>query len=333
MTQPHDRPLRRTHRFAPWIAGLAAPALAMAASLGLSSDSGDSPTPRELGAVRWERSLDAGLARSRASGRPVFLLFQEVPGCATCVGFGETALSHPLVVEAIETAFVPVAIFNNAGGADAAALARFGEPAWNNPVVRFVDADGEDWIPRRDRIYHTKQLAPRMQDALRAAGSPIPSYLTWLAHDASRDSAARATFGMHCFWEGEACLGADPAVIATRASWQNGGEVVEVWYDPARSSYRSLLERVAARGCSDRVLAATDAEERIARDVFGRDVQHAKGRARVASASDQKRHLRAHALAGLHLTAYQEMRINAALAVGGDPSIWLSPRQRASAGR
>ncbi|MEM7231063.1 MAG: hypothetical protein AAF517_02740 [Planctomycetota bacterium] len=36
--------------------------------------------PTELGAVRWGRDLDAALVQSKASGKSVFLLFQEVPG-------------------------------------------------------------------------------------------------------------------------------------------------------------------------------------------------------------------------------------------------------------
>jgi len=34
----------------------------------------------ELGTVKWERDLDTGLAAAKKSGKPVFLLFQEVPG-------------------------------------------------------------------------------------------------------------------------------------------------------------------------------------------------------------------------------------------------------------
>src|SRR5207247_2616078 len=75
--------------------------------------------PRELGLVRWGRSLDAVRAESRSSGRPVLLLFQEIPGCKTCVDFGQGPLSNPLLVEAIESEFVPVAIYNNRAGADA----------------------------------------------------------------------------------------------------------------------------------------------------------------------------------------------------------------------
>ena len=34
----------------------------------------------ELGTVTWGKDLDAALAKSGESGKPVFLLFQEVPG-------------------------------------------------------------------------------------------------------------------------------------------------------------------------------------------------------------------------------------------------------------
>jgi hypothetical protein len=105
--------------------GLLLVAVAAAASLGEGA-------PRELGAVEWGRDLDAALARGQAEGKPLFVLFQEVPGCSTCVSFGDQVLRHPLLVEAIETEFVPVFVYNNRGGRDAEILARYGEPSWNN---------------------------------------------------------------------------------------------------------------------------------------------------------------------------------------------------------
>lgn len=44
----------------------------------------DSPAPEaprpELGKVAWIRDHDAGFAKAKAQDKPVFLLFQEVPG-------------------------------------------------------------------------------------------------------------------------------------------------------------------------------------------------------------------------------------------------------------
>src|SRR5436190_13685181 len=81
-----------------------------------------SPPPRdnpaELGRVHWGRDLDAALADSHKSHKPVFLLFQEIPGCQGCKDFGTAPLSHPLLVEAIETEFIPVAIYNSKPGKD-----------------------------------------------------------------------------------------------------------------------------------------------------------------------------------------------------------------------
>ncbi len=58
-------------------------------------------------------------------------------------------LANPLLAEAAETLFVPVAIKNNTeGDADAAVRERFEEPSWNYPVVRVMDADGKDLTRR-----------------------------------------------------------------------------------------------------------------------------------------------------------------------------------------
>lgn len=49
--------------------------LAAFANLALAQKS-----PVELGGVKWERDLDRALESAEATGRDVFVLFQEVPG-------------------------------------------------------------------------------------------------------------------------------------------------------------------------------------------------------------------------------------------------------------
>ena len=39
-----------------------------------------SDNPVEVGQVNWGRNLDAALVEARNSGKPIFALFQEVPG-------------------------------------------------------------------------------------------------------------------------------------------------------------------------------------------------------------------------------------------------------------
>jgi len=85
------------------------------------------------------------------------------------------------MVETIETHFVPLLIKNNAPGADAALLKRFKEPSWNYQVVRFLDADAKDIIPRKDRVWTTPALAARMAEALKKHGREVPEALGKLA--------------------------------------------------------------------------------------------------------------------------------------------------------
>ena len=140
--------------------------------------------PIEAGDVRWGRDFDAALKNSAKTGKPVLVLFQEIPGCSGVRQFGREVLTNPSLVRAIETEFYPVLVYNNRSGRmDEELLKRYREPAWNYQVIRFLDAEGRDIIPRRDRIWTTGGVASRMIEALRAAKRPIPSYLEDLAKE------------------------------------------------------------------------------------------------------------------------------------------------------
>jgi len=88
-----------------------------------------------------------------------------------------------------------LAIHNNKPGRDAEVLRQFDEPAWNYPVVRYVDAQGEDLIEREDRIYGVGETALRMIAALEAAEQDVPSYLALMAAE-SNGALKHATFAM-----------------------------------------------------------------------------------------------------------------------------------------
>ena len=134
--------------------------------------------PIEVGDVRWGRDLDAAIENSAKTGKPVLVLFQEVPGCSGVQQFGREVLTNPSLVTAVENEFFPVLVYNNrVNGKDEKLLKRFKEPAWNYQVFRFLDAKGRDIIPRRDRIWTTSGVAARMIEALKAANRPVPDYL------------------------------------------------------------------------------------------------------------------------------------------------------------
>lgn len=269
--------------------------------------------PRELGQVAWLRDWDTAAARSRADGRPLFVLFQEIPGCATCVGFGQSALSNPRMVEAIETLFVPLAIHNNKPGPDKVVLDRFHEPSWNNPVVRFMDADGNDWIPRKDGVWSEAELVRRMVTALDKSGRTAPGWLRVAADEIDVDAYRTLYLSMHCFWEGEARLGSIDGVLATRAGFIDGQEVVEVTYDGGHLDADRLIAEAKKRGVSGEVW------------------RDGKVAFREAPPSDQKRHLAGTRwVTAPDLSPLQAARINSALADGKDPAAYLTPRQVAA---
>ena len=122
--------------------------------------------PVELGHVHWLRSYPDALNQSKAERKPVLILFQEIPGCQTCKNYGTQVLAHPLIVEAIESEFVPLAIYNNKGGDDSEVLQLYNEPSWNNPVVRIVDQNGKDVVSRLNGNYSTAGLTSVMTQAI-----------------------------------------------------------------------------------------------------------------------------------------------------------------------
>ncbi len=201
---------------------------------------------RELGDVAWLRDLDAGLAVAAEQRKPVLLLFQEVPGCSTCVRFGQDVLTHPLMVELIADRFVPVAIFNNRPGADAEILRRFDEPSWNNPVVRFLGPDGAELLPKLADRYDAPALHQKIVAVLELLGGDVPGYFRLLGRDLLIENglSKSATYTTPCFWSGETSLAQHPAVITTDAGWIDGEEVVQVHFDP-RAAARSELDAYA----------------------------------------------------------------------------------------
>jgi len=205
---------------------------------------------RELGEIRWQRDYDTALALAAKDNRPVLLLFQEIPGCSTCVNFGQDVLSNPLLAEAIEENFVPLAIHNNKPGRDAEILARFNEPSWNNPVMYFLGPDGAPLIPKLANRYDPLAVHSKVVAVLEALGRKVPDYLRLLRDDLLMDYglARMANIETPCFWSGETSLAQHPAVLTTEAGWIGDEEVVRIAYDPARADMAALASFAETEG-------------------------------------------------------------------------------------
>lgn len=234
-----------------------------------------------------------------------------------------------MVVAAAASEFVPVAVYNNVKGTDADLLKKFAEPTWNNPVMRFLAADEKDLIPRKDEVFHGGVVLARMAESLEKAKRPVPAYLKLAVAEFAPKKTETAVFAMHCYWVGEAKLGAIDGVISTRIGELAKAEVVEVTFDPAVIDYKTLVEKAKGMDCTRTVFARTDAQEKTAKGVVD-----AKKVTRSDTAIDadtqQQYHLAQHPRYHyLPLTAAQATRVNAALANGRSPDEFLTPLQLA----
>lgn len=127
-------------------------------------------TPIELGTVNWNlaKDYDKVINESRKTNKAIFLLFQEIPGCSTCKNYGKFVLSNKEIVNLIETNFLPIAIYNNKMiGKDSTILNKFNEPSWNNPVVRIIDSNEKDIIPRLNGPYTIEAVHQYINKALK----------------------------------------------------------------------------------------------------------------------------------------------------------------------
>ena len=275
--------------------------------------------PVELGKVSWLRDYDAAVAQASKTDKDILILFQEVPGCATCRNYGNNVLSDPLLVEAIETYFVPLAVFNNHKGADAQTLKKFKEPSWNNPVVRIVDTAGKDVVDRLAGQYSSAALIRSMQQALDARSEPIPKYMQLLSDEQAPTD--ELVLGMYCFWSGEKVIGNLRGVIATEAGHMSGHEVVKVTYDPSITSQDNIINTAKKQSCAD--LAFTDDKDT--------DISiKTKKLGSYRKDKEDKYYLLHSKYKNLNLSNAQATKVNSYLGQGLDPEEWLSPRQIAN---
>lgn len=263
--------------------------------------------PGELGTVSWYRTYEEALAASEKANKPVLILFQEIPGCATCRNYGKDVLSNPLLADAIENEFIPLAIYNNKGGADAQILKKYKEPSWNNPVVRIVDSDGVDIAPRVSGNYTAKGLYNAMDLALQKQLIEIPTYFQLLGKELTVTNSNKkdAYYSMYCFWTGEKQLGSQNGVLNTEAGFMSGHEVVKVTYD-------------------------SDAMDTEALDAFAKanQMQPIPQTATYRWAqNDEDYYLNHTDFKYLPLTALQRTKINTAIGNRQDALKYLSPKQ------
>ena len=279
--------------------------------------------PIELGKIDWQRDYDSALLQSEKTDKSVFILFQEVPGCSTCRNYGRDVLSHPFIVEAIEDNFVPLVIHNNKKGKDAEVLKKYKEPSWNNPVARIVNAEGKMIANRIAGNYSKLGVIDAMIQAQTKEGKAIPTYLSLFREELIAEAnLSEISLSMFCFWSGEKELGAIQGVVSTEAGYMDGREVVKVRYNDKTIDAKSIIKKAASKNCADAVYINEGSKKQFAfKDIPVRDYKSYR------SDKETKYYLYKSPLKQIPMTELQALKVNRALATGGAPEDYLSPRQ------
>ena len=283
--------------------------------------------PVELGHVDWIRNFDKAEVLAIRENKPLLVFFQEVPGCSTSSGYGKRVLTNPLIVEAIETLFIPVAIYNNSGGHDREILKSFNEPSWNNPVVRIITADRKDLTPRLNGDYSKLGLVRSMRGALISDNRKVPEYLNIMEKELSAEKIAKekAIFAMHCFWTGEGKLGNIDGVLSTKPGFMGGREVVEVNYNPSEITYKELLNKAKKKSVASHVFTINSKQKQIAEELVGsRSVSDAGS---FRPDGEPKYYMSKTNYRYLPMTKLQSSLVNSALGDRQSPKKYLSLRQ------
>lgn len=299
--------------------------LLLGASVGISQDWTTLPEqPEELGDVRWMRSYGDARAKALQDGKSILILFQEVPGCSTCRNYGNDLLTHPHIVEAIETFFVPLAIYNNKGGNDARVLQKFGEPAWNNPVARIISPQTEqDVLPRLSGKYDTSSLVDFLIKGLIESQELVPKYLSTLHSEYNITDLRETHLSMYCFWTGEKALASIKGVIETKAGYMDGTEVVKVRYDADQVSEQELIQYGKEQKCADAIYSDDQREVAAAKKL---DIP-TKDKGIFRPDKQPKYYIYTTKLKSLPMTHLQALQVNRALANNDEFQQYLSPRQ------
>ncbi len=262
----------------------------------------------ELGKVSWYRDYDEALKLAKEQDKSVLILFQEVPGCATCRNYGHNVLSHPLMTQVIENLFIPLVIYNNKGKKDKLILQKFKEPSWNNPVVRIINTQEKDIVKRLASDYSAIGLYKAMENALKAEKKSIPDFMKLLGEELTSHKTGNIKetyFKMYCFWTGEKHLGSADGVLSTEAGFIGHNEVVKVRYDSKTLDKKYLLKYAAE---ADFFPIANNDSYKVSDKDKSYYLQH----------TDYKY---------IPMTELQRTKINSALGKRQSPRKYLSPQQ------
>jgi hypothetical protein len=301
-----------------------------------------SPIQGELGAVRYETSsVEEAKKIAQERNMPIFCIQAEVPGD---IESGKDVLSHPLIVEALESMFVCAAPKIPRKEFEDRYKPSAGRKAWYT-TINFLDANGEELVPA---IGGDTLVVPVIVDCivrvLTQCKRPIPRYVSLLQEEQCGKStigcSGRAkrncrciVFGIHDYDRTEVEFAKIDGVLATICGTYIGNRVIRIVYNPKVLSFTTILHYSTERHLADTIYYQTQ-DEKVAAQMETSRLVEKPAIVKMEHlfkivVHDMKSALRRSLLGKVPLTDLQATRINLLIHQGQfhEATRLLSPRQ------
>jgi hypothetical protein len=281
----------------------------------------------ELGRVRWLDSYSEALERAKSEKKPILVLIyysgnDMVPD--------NSALNHPLAVEAIESLFVPVAFSGQQGNLEEG-LGMVDLQSDFESVIQINDTNGNELV---EKLYNTQTVAPVTEvltASLSNAGYPVPEYLQVISSESGAEGTTEtAVITQHCFWSGEVELGVHDAVVFMEPGYIDKIEAIRITFDNSKVSYKDLLETAKSLGLLNTAYPLNDKQYIEATEVIDKSSVKYFSQIEYAPASDRKNYkfyIGKTVYRYVPMTSRQALLVNNALFFEENPDVFLSPRQ------
>lgn len=165
--------------------------------------------------------------------------------------------------------------------------------------------------------------------SLAGSGADAPSPTA--TGDTATGDTATATLAMYCYWTGEATLGRVDGVVASRIGHWGGKEIVQVDYDPGRTSLDALVHALKRQRSFDAVVLGRQ-EATPSTSLEGRQILRAAGKPDFIEPKHSLR-TRHPDLWALDLDEWQAMALNSWSYFGGPMPDVLTDEQKQRWGR
>ncbi len=281
----------------------------------------------KLGRVHWLESYSEALERAETENKPILVFIYN---SSNYLVPDNSALIHPLTVEAIESLFVPVA-FSEQKGNLSKRLEMVDLQTVFDSVILITDTQGNELT---QKLYNSQAVAPVTEiltSSLYNAGYPIPEYLQVIhSESGAKGKTETAVITQHCFWSGEVELGVHDAVVFTEPGYIDEFEAIRIVFDNSKVSYKNLLETVKSLGLLNRAYPLNDKQYNEAVEILEKSNVRYVNQLEYIPASNRKHYkfyLGKTVYRFVPMTSRQALLVNNALFFETDPDVFLSPRQ------